>query len=62
MDFRQESDKCEVWYTETDDPNEELKCFIADKYMTLRELNWWLENIRSNGAPDAKIHFIREHF
>ena len=62
MEFRQETDEYEVWYSETDDPNEELKMFTVSKFMTVRELSWWLTNIKDQYSDDAKIHIIREHF
>lgn len=61
MAFRQESDEIEVWYSETDDPEEELKMFTVSKWLTLRELMWWLTNIRDL-HENTKIHFLREHF
>lgn len=31
MRFRQEADEYEIWYSETDDPNEDLKMFTMNK-------------------------------
>ena len=62
MMLSQMADKYEVWYTETDNPNEELKMMTLDASTTIRELSWWLSNIRDQHAPDTKIHIIREHF
>ena len=61
MMFRQESDEYEIWYSETDDPNEELKMIVMNKWKAVRELGWWFLNIKSE-YPDARIHIIREHF
>ena len=32
MRFRQEADEYEIWYSETDDPNEDLKMFTMNKW------------------------------
>ena len=62
MMFRQEADKYEVWYSLTDDPNEELKMFIVDKHMTINQLAWWLMCKKDQFGGDVKIQIIREHF
>lgn len=61
MSFRQEADEYEIWYSETNDPNEDLKMLTMNKWKAIRELSWWFTNVKDK-HPDAKIHIIREHF
>ena len=52
----------EVWYTESDDPNAELKMKKFKGLETIEHLCWWFSHVRELNNYEGEIKFIRRAY